>query len=272
MKGLRIFYAAEGLGGGGEGKPEYIEVKDPVDGTPVMVPKNLEGFIGKVAKYARKAGEAKKQEEIDALKEKIEDYEVELTEAKKKTGSVPKEIENIKAEYEKSIKALTEKIAETEKSVDLYKNKFYDTKISNDLFSVLPANDLHNPAQTMDLLRQKGNARLVEKTDMATGRGTGEFETVLTLKIKDAAGNLKDVDFSPKDAIAQFLAMDENSFHLKNKLAPGGGGGRQPGNGQGVPVPGDLNAQLADAVKRKDLAAQVAIEEQMFEKQTGVKL
>jgi hypothetical protein len=269
---MRLFLVADD-GSGEGGGIVYVKMKDPYDSSvEVDVPKHLEGFIGHVASFNRKKAAEKASSDLDDLKMKIEDMTLELNDAKKKGGSGSKEVENLKAEHEKSVKALMEKHAETEKLVETFRNKFNETKIHNDLFSVMPVNDLFSPVQTMDLLRQKGNARLIEKIDIATGKGTGEYETVLTLNVKDSAGNIKQADYSPKDAVKAFLSMEENAFHLKNKLAPGGGtnGSRQ---GESTGVLGDnLQSQLDDAIKRKDLAAQVAIEEQIFEKQTGIKL
>jgi hypothetical protein len=266
---IKTFYGADDAGA--SGGVAYIKIKNPIDGIEYDVPKTLEVLIGGIAAWNRKQGADKKQAEIDALKVNIEDLTLEVTEAKKKGGNVPKEIEALTEQHKKSITALTEEKENALKVAEGFKSKFENTKIDNELYSALPVSKLHNPNETKETLRRMGAARLEERIDPLTGKGTGEFNTVLTLNVKDASGNVKQQTLSPTDAVKAFSQMEEYKFHFNNTLSPGGGG-RDSGNGQGAPLPGDLNAQLADAVKRKDLAAQVAIEEQIFEKQTGTKL
>lgn len=216
----QFFAADDGTGGGGG---EFIQMKDPTTGATVNVPKNLEDFIGKIASYNRRKAIEKKNEEIENLNSRIDELTVENESLRKRGGALNPDIEQLKANHEKIVNELKAKLEAKEKIGTAWRSKFEETKITNDLLQALPTSDLFNVEDTLEKLRRKGNARLVEQLDAMTGEGTGNFRTVLTLSIPDESGAYKQVELSPPEAVKQFLSLDENKFHLKNKLTPGGG-------------------------------------------------
>lgn len=210
MKKLKVmFFGADGTGGG---TVEYVEMKNPMSGEPVQVPKSLEPFIGAVAAFNRRGAADKASVEIERLKAELDDAKLAAVEAGKNKG-LDKQLEAMKAEHEKTMKAVADQSARFENESKSWRGKYEDTKINNDLFSVLPSSELHNPGQTMATIRALGKPRLVEKIGI-DGSGTGSFETMLELD-----GTV----IPAKDYITKFFSSDENKFHLKNKLSPGGG-------------------------------------------------
>lgn len=221
-----MYYGADGTDGGGNDGDNYVIMTDPQTQQPVKVPKELESFIGHVASSNRKAGKATIKNDLDAMNEQLEEAKAELLDLRgkiKNAGAGDKQLDAVKSEYEKIIaKMKTEsetKIAEADK----WRVQFEEHKILNDINAALSGYDLFNAQQTVDLIRTQGKAKLYEKIDLANGLGTGQFETKLVLTLPDESGAMKPVELGASDAIKKFFAFEQNAFHLKNKLSPGGG-------------------------------------------------
>lgn len=237
----QFFNADDGAGAGGG---DFVEMKNPFTGEPVKVPRYLESFIGAVASFNRKGAAEKASGEIERLKMELDDAKIQAAEAGKTKG-LDKQVEQMKAEHEKAIKAVSEQAQKFEQEAGAWRGKYEDTRISNDLFSALPAAELHNPAQTMATIRALGKPRLVEKFDI-NGSGTGLYETVLEM---DGAA------LPAKEYITKFFSADENKFHLKNKLAPGGGttaGNQMNTNGGGGKAITRAEFDKMNAAERSD--------------------
>jgi hypothetical protein len=220
-----IYYGVDGDNGGGD-VDNYVVMTDPFTQQPVKVPKELESFIGHVATSNRKAGKSAIKNDLDTVNEQLEETKAEVMDLRgklKNAGSGDKQIENIKAEYEKMIDEL-KKGGETKASeADKWRSQFEEYKVLNDINAALSGYDLFNAQQTVDLIRTQGKAKLHEKIDLATGAGTGQFETKLVLNLPDESGAMTPVELGASDAIKKFFALENNAFHLKNKLTPGGG-------------------------------------------------
>lgn len=223
-----IFYAADGAdGGGGEGEGDnFVVMTDPLTQQPVKIPKELESFIGHVATSNRKAGKASIKNDLEGVNEQLEEAKAELLDLRgkmKNAGAGDKQVENIKAEYEKMIGDLKKNNDTKSAEADKWRSQFEEYKVLSDINSALSGYDLFNAQQTVDLIRTQGKAKLHEKIDLATGAGTGQFETKLTLTLPDESGAMRPVELGAGDAIKKFFAVESNAFHLKNKLTPGGG-------------------------------------------------
>lgn len=218
---FKFMYMMADPNSGGAGS-DMVEMKDPITLESVMVPKALEAFIGKIASYNRREGAKRKQDEIDALQTTIDNLTVDLEFAKKGRGKESEVIEKLKDTHATQLKELSGKIEQLIKENDKYKSMFEDERIRNDIMAALPLDQLFNPDDTLEKIRKKGNARLQQREDAVTGEKKDIFDTVLTITVIDENKNSKQIVLPPKEAVQKFLAMDENKYHLKNKLYPGG--------------------------------------------------
>jgi len=265
----------EGVGNGtGTAPPaqEFVQMTDPVTQSAVMVPKGLEQFVGHITSTARSSGRKAVQDERDnyltqfeLAKEELDSLRVKL---KEKPGS-SKEVENLKTEYDKIIHAKEKQIQDILKKSEMYKSKYEDHKTSTDLNQAISEIGvvLHNPQDTIEFLKMKGKARQIEQTDLATGQGKEIFETILTLEIPGENGAMISMDLKSREAVEKFFRMPQHEHLVKNKLSPGGGS--VGSNLQGGAM--NIDMRLADAQKKGDLVGVVAIKQELYESQKGVK-
>jgi hypothetical protein len=247
---FRQFFNPDGAEGG-----EYVSMVDPKTQQPVQVPKTLEAFIGHVASINRKDERRKMEDEKTELSEQFGELKKENEDlrAKLKSGDSTKQIETIKGEYEKTLKDQMSVIEKTKGEVDAWRVRYEQSSIDNDLNDALSGFVLNNSQQTKATLKLLGNARYVEKRDLATGQGTGQFNTVLTIPVIDKDGKIIQEDLTAADAVKKFFAQKDNAFHLKNTLAPGGG--TAPGGNVGGQGKSGISEEEFNRLNPKDRAA-----------------
>lgn len=208
---------------------EVFKFRDPAKGQEIDLPKvvngvNLQELIGHVIGKSRKETEGKYKDLIDSIKneksteyqtlqEKIQQLEDEKLSAEERARVV---FEREKGKYGEEINKWK---STAEKNWGMYK----EDKIRNDIYAAFGGFDLYNPSQTLMVLRSMGNADLIEEN--------GKHVTKLTFNIDGV-----DEVLTPKEAVAKFLALEENAHHLKNNLRPGNGttsvaGGRKNADG-----------------------------------------
>jgi hypothetical protein len=262
-----IFYMADGSDAGGAANDDNtVIMTDPITQQPVKVPKELETFIGHVATSNRKGGKAAVKNDLDAANDQVDELKAELADLRtkiKNAGAGDKQVEAQKAEYEKIIAEMKKATEKTKSEAESWRAQFEEHKIMNDINAALTGYDLYNPQQTIDLIRAQGRAKLTEKIDLATGAGTGQYETKLTLNLPDESGAMRPVELGAGDAIKKFFAVEGNAFHLKNKLNPGGG---STGSNLNMPGAGSLEARYNEAMKTGNLMEAIKAKQEIYEK------
>jgi hypothetical protein len=160
------------------------------------------------------------QAEYKPLFEQMKEKDTQLSELQEKLREI--EEANLSAEEKAKLEIAreTEKVQkqanEHQKLAERNWELFKENKINNDIYAALSGHDLTNPEQTAILLKTLGQASLIDNN--------GQYSTMLKMQFD---GDLQELP--PKELVQKFLALPENSHHLKNNLRSGGGssvGGR----------------------------------------------
>lgn len=211
----------DGAGDSGDGQgQDTFNFKDPQTHTDHKLPKkvgdvDLQVMIGHIIGKSNREAEKKAETKYKGLVEKIQsESSSQFSELQAKVEEL--EMEKL-TEQEKAEKLAEKKVSEAQKKSDEHKfyaetnwQLFKENKIDNDIISALGKHDLYNPAQTRMVLKQMGEADIVQDN--------GSYRTTLKLNID---GEVKEM--TPKEAGEYFLAQPENAHHLKNNLRSGGG-------------------------------------------------
>ncbi len=260
-----IYYAAESIGG--STAPDYVTMTDPETQASVKVPKELEAFIGHVASSNRRGGKKSANEAMEKIQDELEISKAELKELRDKLkagGDGSKQVENLKAEYDKMLQEKDKHIETLQKDAQTWRGQFEEKVVMTDLMEAMgkSTHEFYNFQQSMELLRLQGKAQPKEIINLTTGQGTGMFETILTLTLPDASGVERPVELKPAEAIEKFFSLDVNKFHIKNKLNPGAGT-------MGSNYTGDINnldQKYQEAMKQRDLTTAISIKQAQYEK------
>jgi len=271
MMKSKLFYGIDdGAGAGAPPPEEYVIMTDPETQAEIKVPRALEIFIGHVASANRKTGRRAVRDEAEKTAAELEAAREELEGLRGKVKGLKsgdQQVEALRGEYDKMIAERDKQITELTKAAERTRKNLDDLHIDHELNAALSAYDVYNRDQVIKLLKTEGAAARVEKIDLMTGKGKGEFDTVLNLEIKGDDGKPSRQALSAKDAVNKFFQSDENKHHLKNRLAPGAGsvGGIIPGDRTGR----ELSEKYEQAKKSGDLLAQIKIKQQIYENQRG---
>lgn len=250
-------------------KDDFIVMTNPMTREQVSIPASLQPYVQDVVRFNRKAGSEKLENENINLKAQIEDLTNQFNEFKDTSSKQkPKELdEDVAKKFQDMIDEQNQKIEQLVKDKENSINQYRNEKISNDLFSAMSAfeassgSQIHDKNQLAATLKAMHNAQLVEDIDLSTSEKLGTFQTMLNVNIKDESGNARPVELSANDAVSKFLSMEENSFHLKNKLTPGGGSR----NGNSNNNIDKFDAAYQEASKNNDLAGQIAAKQAEYD-------
>lgn len=248
---------------------EFIVMKNPITSEEISVPKNLQPYIQDIVRFNKQSGKQTMETENTTLKEQLETLTNQFNEFKETAGKKKAEPEeDVIKKYNEVIDGLTAKLNQSEEDKQKTLKEYQNQKISNDLHSALAAfeansgSQVHNKNQLVELMKVVNGATLKENIDLSTGTGLGTFETVLNIVQKDESGATRPVELSAIEAVSTFLSMDENSFHLKNKLTAGGG----TRNGNSNHNNNDkFDQAYLEASKNKDLNGQIAAKQAEYE-------
>jgi len=213
---------------------DFVTMSDPITGDTVNVPSSLKGFISNLVRYNKKTASDKISEDMQALQTKYDTLNDEYETAKKTVGGSTKAVEDLKADHDKAMKKIAKQLEEAERRAAESDGKYFDSRMDSELFSRLPVSDFHNAADAKEKIKRQ--AHWVEKLNPSTNKKTGEKELVVTLPVKDQAGKIRMMDFAPEEGIKHFIRMEENSYLLKNKLAPGSGASEPGGGGSNITI------------------------------------
>lgn len=203
-----------------------------VQGKQLKLPKVLDGGIDlqRVINEAigKSKGDAKRQysDELKELRQALESKTMSIDEMTARLTQL--EDEKLSVE-EKAKKEWERKLVSTTKELELERQarasatqRLHDTLIESSLLSEISKHDVANPRQLMILLRNEGQAKIVNQN--------GVDKVALALHVNGEVAEL-----SPAEAVAKYLALPENAHHLRNNLRPGGGssaaGGRLGSDG-----------------------------------------
>lgn len=179
---------------------------------------------------------------LSELKAKMEDLEM----------AGKSELDQTKHAYEKLKKQYDTDLPKHQEESKVWKQKFEDREISASLYDALSGHDVYNQKQTVALLRTLGSPRVEQDPE------TKEFRVMISLELPNASGVMERQDLPPKEAVAKWLALDENRNQLKNSLAPGAGtsqtGGKKDGSGGIVYSRADMANPTVRAEYNKKLA------------------
>jgi len=232
-KPIKIFYN-EDTGGGDGGAPAkedspfsgtMVTKKDPVTGDEFQVPVELESRFGHFISKTRSEIESK----YKPIVEKLQGETSELEEVKAELEKIRQE--NMTAE-EKAQEQVTKKIKEFEGKANeaieesqKWKSQFFSNKITTDIMQSFGKASLNNPQQTALIFQQEGNAKVEEILD-EVGKGTGRYETRMTVQITNDKGEPVTIEGTPSELFERWINEDRNLHHLKNQMNPGGGSGK----------------------------------------------
>jgi len=232
-------------------------VTDPISNQERQVPEDLQDLIGHIISFNRNKGKEDISPEMNDLRTQIDQMKASLSEHeenKKKDKGKSSEVEELKQEFQTVLDQLNKEKEAIQSQKEQAENRYKDEKIMNDIQEALAKHDVHNRNQLVSIMRTIGQARLKENIDLSTGEKQGTYSTVLTLNFPDESGVVKPMELSAMVAVEKFLSLDENNFHLKNKLSPGGGS--SPGGG--MTSGNKFDKQFEEATKAGDLVGQVA--------------
>lgn len=218
---------------------EYFEFVDPQNGKKIELPKtlgdegdgvNLQELIGHVIGKSRADAKKEADQRNNTLLEELEKLRGANSELDAKLQQIDDDIaaekmsavELAQRDAQKKIDKAQRERDETKVMADAFWNMYEENKIENDIFGAFSGYDLCNPKQTMALIKNDLKARVQDEN--------GKIITVLTF-VND--GDEETLD--PKTGVSKWLALEENSHHLKNNLRSGGGssetGGRASEDG-----------------------------------------
>jgi hypothetical protein len=160
----------------------------------------------------------KKLDEMKDLTERLQNAENLTKEEKKQLESQLEEMKNanltaeqrVQSKFEKQIKDLTKRQETLESEGVNWKKRYEQSTIYNAISEAASQAKAFSPTQVVSLLA--GNSKLVEKLG-GDGKGTGEFEVVVAVKVPKENG--KDGEFEVKDlpaheAVKSFMELPEN--------------------------------------------------------------
>lgn len=244
-----------------EAQQEYVLITDPVTQVATQVPKSLEPFIGHIIQFNKKAGKEPIANENAELKGQIESLQIQLNEVlEKKTKEKSKpseEVEKLKAEMQQVIAELNKKNELASAQADEWKTKHFNQQKINDIQSALGSYNLHNRNQLVNILSSQ--AKLKEDIDLGTGEKKGTYKTYLALNLPDEHGQVMPTEMEARTAVEAFLNMEENQFHLKNKLSPGSGSADRDGRTTSQTMKREQFDQLLPAQRIETVKAGVKI-------------
>jgi len=237
---LQLF--AEGDKGGGAGgesgdnipafSGKFVEKTDPVSGSKVMIPIELDVFFGHTISKTR---DSVKTEYEGKFKPMIEALEKEAGEGSQAKAELEKlRLESMSADeraaeaIRKNKQELDAKYKTKEEEATAWKLRFEKSTIKNDIMSSFGDAKLCNASQTAILFEHEGQARICEILD-EDGKPTGMFETRVTLMLETKEGRPEKMEGTAQELFKKWIQLERNSHHVMNTM-PAGSGSR-PGGG-----------------------------------------
>lgn len=219
-----------GTDGAGTQNNDMIQVKDPQTGVMVDVPKGLESFVNHLVSGTRGVVKRELDEKYGTL---MSDVESRLKSKESENADVLSQLEELREENltaeEKVAKKIERKLLDFEQQIqsagkerDNWKDMFFKHKTKADIMSSFGNAVLCNPEQTSFIFLNEGRAEVREMIDN-TGKGTGEYETIMSISITDKDGKVEEMSGTPLQLFEKWINQSKNAHHLQNNLQPGGG-------------------------------------------------
>lgn len=223
-------YAADDSTGGGSPPKEMMQMKDPVTNEEVTIPKELESFFNHTISGTRGKIKTELQEKYQSL---MQEVETKLKEKENENSEILQQLtkmkeqdmtaeERAKEQLKRLMQDNEKKLDTTAKERDNWKNLYFQHKITSDIYTSFGDVGLCNPEQTAYLFQKEGRAEIREKLNNL-GEKTGEWETMMSIFIKDKDGNSQELTGSPAELFQKWINQPHNAHHLANNLRPGGG-------------------------------------------------
>jgi hypothetical protein len=224
---FKILHAPDaGDGGtGGEATAEaivYIEKKDPITGTVVKIPKDLESLLGHYISHTR--GEVEKK-----FKPIVEELEKEKTDLTGIKAAYDKLKEDAMSAEDRAAANAKKVISEFEKKsnvalseADKFKKLFHKSVVENDILTSFGDIKLCNAKQVALLFENEGNAHPEEVID-GDGKATGRYETKVALTLENDKKEPVIVEGTPAELFSRWIKLERNAHHIRNDTVPGAG-------------------------------------------------
>lgn len=234
---MPITYVVEGDTGGsdtggdtGGVNNDMIQIKDPQTGSMVDVPKGLESFVNHLVSGTRGVVKRELEDKYGTL---MGDVETQLKKKESENAEVLSQLEELRelnlTADEKAAKKIERKLSDFEKLLETadteknnWKEMFFQHKTRADIMSSFGSTSLCNPEQTAFIFLNEGRAEVREIIDN-TGKGTGQYETVMTISITDSDGKVEELIGNPTQLFEKWINQSKNAHHLQNTQQSGGG-------------------------------------------------
>jgi len=198
-------------------------------GKAIVIPKviksgdqdiNIQEILGHAIAKERKQTKEKVTSEyskyVDELNQYKADYETTATRLKeieeKDLSQKDKEI----LELKRQVEGFTKKQKEFEDKASQNFEQFKNERIKGDVLSSFSGYELHNLNHAFNQF--KADTKIDFEQDQE-----GNYKTIVSATLPNEEGAFETVTGTPQEVFSKWIALESNSYLLKNSLKPGGG-------------------------------------------------